>query len=95
MDRRRIFSVLINRADHQQVPSQTSNSQERPRWFYIDGSLDMRWFIEKEWDAEAGNMVVSRTSSRKRPELLEADANSVRQSQIRALRQECFTQYSA
>jgi hypothetical protein len=41
-----------------------TNGPSRPRIMSLPDPLDMPWFMEKEWDAEAGNMLVSGKAGR-------------------------------
>lgn len=61
--RRRIFTVHIYaRAQHDVEATARTVSRadpERPRLLRVDGPLDVTWFLNQEWAAEAGNMVLS------------------------------------
>jgi hypothetical protein len=40
-------------------PEPVTDGLSRPRIMSLSDKLNMPWFIDKEWDAEAGNMLVS------------------------------------
>jgi hypothetical protein len=45
-------------------PKVVKNGPSRPRIMSMSDPLDMPWFIDEEWNAEAGNMLVSGKAER-------------------------------
>lgn len=62
MDHRKILTVFLVYPSESEGTSQErvfSIKQPRKRIYPLTGKLDMDWWIEKEWSAEAGNMLVT------------------------------------
>lgn len=55
VDTRRIFTVLISGS----TIKMEQPTSEWPRLWRVGQSADLRWIIDEEWGAEAGNMAVS------------------------------------
>jgi hypothetical protein len=45
-------------------PEPVTDGPSRPRIIPLSDELNMPWIIDKEWDAEAGNMLVSGKTKR-------------------------------
>lgn len=62
MDHRKILTVFLVYPSESEGTSQErvfSIKQPRERIYPLTGKLDMDWWVEKEWSAEAGNMLVT------------------------------------
>ncbi|KAF2849416.1 hypothetical protein T440DRAFT_508606 [Plenodomus tracheiphilus IPT5] len=62
MDSRQILTVFLFYPDHIEGSSEgraTKFQAPRKRMLSLSGKLDMSWFIESEWGAEAGNMLLA------------------------------------
>lgn len=64
MDNRKILNVIIFLRSKKKPGPWNAESNDPPRGlFESEQPIDVRWLIEKEWCAEAGNMVISGESS--------------------------------
>jgi hypothetical protein len=62
MDQRQILTVFCFHPSQAEISSTSrvaSIQPPRPRILSLTTTLDMSWFIENEWGAEAGNMLVA------------------------------------
>jgi hypothetical protein len=65
---RRIFTVFLYRPFHGKntsTPTFTRPYDNFQRIYSIPSALDIGWFVQEEWAAEAGTMAVSRKSSKR------------------------------
>lgn len=66
LDSRQILTVFLFYPSDTEGSSEGRKSNFRPprrRMLSLSGNLDMSWLIESEWGAEAGNMLVTGSSS--------------------------------
>ena len=65
LDTRRIFTVLVYMPfeGRNRSADTLESAEQRPRFYRVNGALDIEWLLAREWDAEAGNMVLSCKSS--------------------------------
>lgn len=62
MDSRQILTIFLfypNDLEGSSEGRETTFQAPRKRMLSVAGKLDMSWFIESEWGAEAGNMLLS------------------------------------
>ena len=54
-----IFCYLPDRSASPSTRKAVTDGPQGPRIMSLVDKLDMTWFLDKEWGAEAGNMLVS------------------------------------